>query len=35
MEVWLRSGVKLIGYELFLYTKSPELWAKKGVTLFL
>ena len=33
-ELWLRSGVKLIGYELFLYTKSPEHWAKKGVTLF-
>ena len=26
--------MKLIGYELFLYTKSPEHWAKKGVTLF-
>ena len=34
-DLWLRCGVKLIGYELFLYTKSPEHWAKNVVTLFL
>ena len=34
-ELWLRSGVKLIGYELFLYMKYPKHWAKNVVTLFL
>ena len=34
-ELWLRSGVKLIGYELFLYMKFSEHCAKNVVTLFL